>query len=419
MITLASREASEVKVCTYPKVVRTGLCFLAAVFLFAVARPTLAQDKADVTTLNDRAIELSKNGMLGKAIEIWVDLLEITDAEYAYRWVFHKNIGRNFQKLSKLSRAWWHFTQARKLAPAKSAGKLEKRIAGLENTLAEEGYQRVEVKANRLGEFLPVDDELPNWYPLPATWWFKPGYAEFKVRSGDGQSVAQREAILAETTRLVAQVPVPREMGRLVIVASPPAAEIRVDDRLLGVGRVETEVEEGDHILSVTLAGYVPFTGSVGVLGDGTEEKSVVLVRVPELNSGQSSFHRWHWLALGSSVALIGGGCGTYWGWGESAAADQRTAHLAWVTAQTEKGQAPSEAEKDADWNKRVDDNVLPAEITSYILWGVGGAGLVATAVWMGVDALGSKDVKEVARLPLIAPLSVSGGQGLVLQISF
>jgi len=392
---------------------------LAWALLLVFADSAMGQEKADVGTLNDRAIKLSKEGMLGKAIEIWVELLEVTEAEYAYRWVFHKNVGRNFQKLGKLPRAWWHLAQAKKLAPEKGARKLAKRITRLEEALVADGYRRVTVTANRLGAIMPIEDELANWYPLPGIWWFKPGYVQFKVRSADGHVTTQSEAITADTDEVRAQVPAPVARGRLIVVASPPAAEIRVDGKLLGVGRVEIDVDEGDHKLAVTLSGYEPFIGTIGVLGSETEEEAVVLNRLPDLGTGQSSFHKWHWIALGSSLALVGAGCGTYWGWGQGAMDDQRNAHLAWVDALTSQGQAPTEQAKDDDWQRRVDNNVLPAEMTSYVLWGVGGAGLIATAVWMGVSATSPAELEEAARMPLIGPLTAPGSTGLTLQLSF
>ena len=76
-----------------------SLCILAGAFCLLLSGPVFSQPKADVTALNDRAIELSRNGMLGKAIEIWVELLEVTEAEYAYRWVFHKKLLRRLWKM--------------------------------------------------------------------------------------------------------------------------------------------------------------------------------------------------------------------------------------------------------------------------------------------------------------------------------
>ena len=395
------------------------ICILTSIFCLLLGHPVLCQQKVDITALNDRAIELSKNGMLGKAIEIWVELLEITEAEYAYRWVFHKNIGQNFQKLTKLPRAWWHLTQARKLAPEDGAKKLAKRIARLEDSLTSEGFLRVEVKAARLGEFQPVEDELANWYPLPATWWFKPGEVHLKVRSTGGQEVGQDAVVTPQTKQLTASVPVPLAEGELVVVASPPDAEIRVDDELLGIGRIDVTVAEGDHVLTVSHSGYVTYRGSFGIIGNGTEERSVVLLREADASTTRSSLHKWHWVALGSSLAVIGAGCGTYWGWAGSATADQRTAHLDWIAAQVNSGQPPTEADKDTDWENRLHNNVLPAEITSYILWGDGGAGLIASTVWMAVSATGTGEAQAARHLPTLAPMSVSGGSGLMLQLQF
>jgi hypothetical protein len=394
--------------------------FVATCLLTTLACPVLGQEKAGVGTLNDRAIKLSKEGMLGKAIEIWVGLLDTTEAEYAYRWVFHKNVGRNFQKLGKLPRAWWHLAQAKKLAPEAGAAKLGKRIAKLQKKLTEAGYRRITVSANRLGAFMPIDDELANWYPLPGIWWFKPGYAQFKVRSADGLMATQSETLAVDTDQIRAKMPAPVAMGRLVVVASPANSEIRVDGKLLGVGRIEANLPEGDHQVAVTQAGYQPFNGSVGVLGDETEEKAIVLSRIPDIDGAATSLHKWHWIALGSSIALVGAGCGTYWGWGGSAAAGERTAHLKWIDDwTTQVGQPPSEATKDSDWQIRVDESIRPAEITSYVLWGMGGAGLVATAIWILTDIGGAANGETAGTPPLFAPMISADGKGLTLQFSF
>ena len=387
-----------------------------------------AEEQDTIATKNDRAIELSKKGMLGKAIEIWFELLDIAGPEYAFRWVFHKNVGRNFQKLEKNQRAWWHLSKAVDLAPEKEKDKLQKRLDKLELKLISGDYIRIKLVASRFGQFLPVDDELARWYPLPTVFWLKPGRLNIRVRATkEGEGSPQKYLLKPAARSLHVTVPMPSEKGHLVVVCDQPTAEIRLNDKLLGIGRIETQADEGDHTVTVFLRGYITHVAKVGVVSGETEELSVLLKPdESETGGGQkagSGVKTWELAVFFSSLAVVGAGFGTYYGWAGSELNDQETAHSQWVNTLSVAGSPATEAEKNADWKRRLDKHVVPAEVTSYVLWGLGGAGLALSTVVMIVDGTSSttSEISETSKvLPILSPAVFSGGgNGIRVQFTF
>jgi len=275
--------------------------------------------------MNDQAIELSRAGKLGEAIGIWFDLLDDTSAEYPHRWVFHKNVGRNFQKLGALDRAWWHLDKSRQSSDGENDEQVHRWINELEAGLTRDGWKKVHVTGTAAGEFAPQSDDLRRWYPLPTDWWFKPGRQRLSVRVAPEHEGAAELVLDPETTQVTLEMPKHEE----VVVVQP----------IVPAPAVVTQETRG------------------------------------------STAGPWVWAALATGGALLGAGAGTYWGWGSLALSDAEAAHKDWVADETALGHPPTEAEKDADWDSRLDSAVAPAEVTSYVLWGLGGATLAAGAV--------------------------------------
>ncbi len=155
-----------------------------ALLSVCLAAPPLvrAQSEAappDPARLNEQAIELSRQGELAEAIEIWWSILESQGSEYKHAAVVHRNIGRNYQKLEQWPEAWYHLDRCVTLAPA-DARCVEWRAA-VEGRLSG-AYVKAQLRTDvtscgvLLGEM-----ERERVYAAPVDWWFKPGVHRLTV----------------------------------------------------------------------------------------------------------------------------------------------------------------------------------------------------------------------------------------------
>ena len=406
-----------------------------AMLLIGTAMVSRAETKLDVAAENNRAIELSKAGKLGDAIKIWFRLLDGTPASYEHRWVFHKNVGRNFQKLSSLPQAWWHLSRCLKLA-TKTQKKPTQWRDEVAQALKADGYVRVTLSAGpSIFEVRPVTGEYGNWYQGPTTWWFKPGNVKLPIRLKDGTTIEKDIFVPDETASIIIELPRPAETGLLILEVKQASAEIFLGGNSVGFGRAELKVEEGDHHIEVKLDGFETWSKKVGILMDDRIVENVVLLPKTAGNDkpdpsigttrpkdkGKPRIATWKWVILGSSVVLIGAGAGTYWGWAASELEDAESAHETWIAEQTKAGNAPDGAAKDADWDDRYSSNVLAPEVISYVLWGLGGAGAIASVVLIIHEASTSKSTAKSSTLGHfnMAPTYHPGGGGFSLDFTF
>ena len=68
-------------------------------------------------------------------------------------------------------------------------------------------------------------------------------------------------------------------------------------------------------------------------------------------------------------------------------------------------------------YNKAYQDQVRPKEIASYVLYGVGGAAVVAGVVTWFVRKPGRKDTKSTVFS--VSPLPLPGGTGALMTLEF
>ncbi len=370
---------------------------------------------------NARAIELSKADKLLEAIDIWLGLIAEVDAAFAHRWVFHKNVGRNFQKLGRYPEAWVHLAEAVRLHPKQG---VEATWLAEVEALLQRGHRKVRLSADRLGSEARLGSgDQAAWRALPTEWWFPPGAHVVTVRalSTPETDVAMTVEEATDQVRLV----FPR-VGQLRVEAQPREAAIFLDGARVGDGDVRMEVPTGPHAVKVFCEGFHPHAEDVEVQAGlitaievnlqpvAIEPPPTVTERPPV---GVGPGRAWKWVLWGSAVAVAAGGGGTY-AYALSAADDQRSAHNRWVEKEYGLGgavPAGSEAAVEADWDRRLDDEVAPWEVTSYALWGTAGAlAVTGTVVWLLEDD--SAPGEQVFRLlPLMGP----GNQGVSAQWTF
>jgi hypothetical protein len=127
----------------------------------------------DPAALNQQAIDLSREGELAEAIDIWWAILDTQGPSYKYASVVHRNIGRNHQKLEQWAESWYHFERC--LEYLSTDEKCAQWKQEVEARLAD-GYVRVAVTVEPASCLVVPDaTERQRAYRAPLQWWFPVG----------------------------------------------------------------------------------------------------------------------------------------------------------------------------------------------------------------------------------------------------
>lgn len=397
---------------------RVGL--LTIVLLLTLVCPVWAQDGPDVVARNKEAISLSQEGKLEEAIFVWLDLIDRTGRSYAHRWVFHKNVGRNYQKLDMLPEASWHLQRSLKLRgePDEKASEWSKEVErGLSRKHAR---LRVYVQGEQ-GEVKVGTGKHARWLKAPFFWWFTLGEQVVEIRS---RGVAPTKV----TFRVVSEIEVvdlkPPTHGTLVVEVTPATAVISVGGSPVQKGTTELRLLAGRHELSAAAAGHEAVTETVTVTAGTTQTWSVELpvkVVIPEkpLPVPEKPATWWKWALLGGGGAMVVAG-GVTFAMSAARLDDQRKGHLDWRIAEGLTGDLSSDESREvgADWDRRLADEVEPLQYTSYALWGAGSAAIIVASVFLYPDLFGGGDGSETSQVVLI-PLLTQTSAGVGFEMTF
>jgi len=104
------------------------------------------------------------------------------------------------------------------------------------------------------------------------------------------------------TVAIEVSLDIEKHEGTVAIDTGVPDAQIKLDDKVVGVGRFTGVIPSGGHRVSVSADGYKPYDSDVTVLDNQTRSVSIQL----EKNS-----KTWLWLT-GGAVVLAGAGIGAY-----------------------------------------------------------------------------------------------------------
>ena len=168
-------------------------------------------------------------------------------------------------------------------------------------------------------------------------------------------------------------------LGSLLIEATPTGAAVWLDDEPLGTAPIRPQrVLAGTHRVRVEMAGYETETEVVKVVPGAA---TTVALRLEQSRSGPD-YSPWTWVTLGSGLALVAGG-GLAYGLGE---ADHEE-----VVGTSGYGQAAGGVVADRSYDSARDlvESGDEKKIAGYVLWGVGGAALVASTVLFVLEEVG------------------------------
>ena len=332
----------------------TGVWLLLSLPAAAPGQPR----QPDSGALNEQAIALSKGGAYAEAIEVWWRILEREVPGYSHAAVIHRNIGRNYQKLDALPEARWHLNEAVRSTDKPHPKALEW-LAAVDAALAGEHLEVVIDVEGRDGEVLVEEGGKLRAYPEPLTWWFRPGDYKLSVRARDGALRQHNLRIAPGRTRYL-----------------------------------------------------LPARAAVKVPPKDPPDDPPPIVEPPPPSSRWARVPAWKWALLGVGAAAVIGGGVTY------GVADARLSDLRTDFRRDHPSGSRTPASRpsiEAAWDDAVASDVQPLEVSSYVLWGVGGAAVVTGAVLVSLELLG--DEPPAPGIPTLAP--AAAGQGLLLNWTF
>ena len=345
---------------------RYHLCWIITVLYMTLAGTAVGQPKPTPEDRFNHAVELAKAGDYQEAVEICHEVIERLPASKQSR--VHKLLGYAYKKLDMLPNAWHYLTRYLAGKEDTTAGAW---LRDVEASLAKTGHVKVSFSCRPEGLLLHIPASKPGVASHSAfrilhsafVWWFVPGKHTVKATAADHK---------------------------------PRTVEIDVRER-------------GDSgMREIRLA---------RIVADSTISPSGLLV--DPLPGDHSAIHIPHsafkrpsralkWTLLGSGLALGVTG-GIFHGLGFSKNEDLHSKYL-------DSGDYPIAADAKSAYDKAYQDQVRPKEMTSYVLYGIGGAAIVAGVVtWLVSEPVGNEKSTAFS----ISPLPLQGGTGALMSFGF
>lgn len=407
--------------------------FVACLFV-APSGAKAADGDRDIKNRNKLALKAASNGKFKEAASIWEDLLD--EVPKATALGIRANLAVAYRELGQLPSAWHHLTWY-----LKNSGKTD-RTAGkelqlLEKDLAEAGFVRTAVACEPSDATVHLGKTTrAKKFPCPLAWWIKPGKLWVTVAAKGYETrtveldVRKRGDQTAHNVRLSK---VAASKGELVVDGKGRAIQVFLDGALEGTVPFRRKLNPGDYELMVGKPGKMPWKKKITIVAGKTlVERPPLAQPVPEptkvvepdptklpgktiteTESVERSSRAWKWALLGSGVAVVaGGGVMSYLA--ADAYNEAKTKYMVPYNALTP-------AEKDvqyfgirADFEDDVAANVQPKLVSSYIMYGIGGAAAAAGVALLAWDVIS----EEPAAVSLVPTLDSNHG-GFALSYSF
>jgi len=340
-----------------------------AVVLTAVAGwsgRAVAQGEDPKTAL-ERGVELARQEKFDEAIGIWLSVLDKLDPED--RAAAERKLGLAFKRTGRLPEAWHYLSVY-----------LDSSFGAGDETAA--GWLQ-EVEASLKQTHVKVTFSCaPEWLTLhiPAS---KPG-------------VASQSAIRNPKSAIVWWF----EPGKHTVQAEAPGYEARSVEVYVGAGGGTAQRE-------IALVAVVPVKETGGGSEEGGGSGGGIEVSKPAEREKPSRVAEW--TLIGSGLAMGAAGA-IFHGLGYS-----RNEELDAEYSDDSKHPYGPDAKKQYD--AAFDDEVRPKEIAAYVLYGVGGAALLAGIITYAVRSPG-KAGKDGSALT-VTPMGLPGGAGALMMFEF
>ena len=317
----------------------------------------------------DRAVELATGDEYAKAVAVCHEIIEALPAKE--RSKVHKLLGYSYKKLEMLPEAWHHLTRY-----LESSGK-EDTAAGAWLEEVEAALKQGHVKVSFSCDPPTTTITLPSsalstpgattspptlLKPIacPAMWWLSP--------------------------------------GKHKVAADAPEYEPRMVE-------VDVRVRGDSGVREIRLEAIDPIRATGGGESHAGETSTTVLQPAAPKRPTRAL----EWTLLGSGLALGVTGA-IFHGLGYSKNESLHSKYL-------DSSDYPVAGDAKSLYDKAYQDQVRPKEITAYVLYGVGGAAVLAGVVTWFIPKSGNKSSKDSALT--FVPLALPGGTGALMTLEF
>jgi hypothetical protein len=381
MIFRSSRSSSNQKgdddACIEKKVGRIGgmkrpitfvlVCTLA---LSSLCGNVWSQEQKSPDQLFQQGVDLAIQKHYQQAIDIWLPLLHKANDESKPKIL--KATALAYKKLHKLPEAWHHFSHYLRIGAGKDA-KAARWLKGVEEELAKE-HEKVVFSCTPDGVTLgikrsqePGSDSAISpprlQFSCPLTWWFRPGKHGIQ---------AQKEGF------------------------EPQLVEIDV-------------LELGDQgARNIKLLAIAPMAVPLGPATAGQEPvPPTTSITSPAVRESGSRVMEWVLTGTGAALVATGGALQLLANSKNEELHDQYMDKTIYPDGVVAKGLY------DVDY----EDQIKPRRTTAFVLYGVGGAAMVAGVVLLAMDKGSEASKAEAPRT--LTPTVLKGGIGALMSVEF
>ena len=405
------------------------------VALLSPAITSAGEPKSDVKGRNKLALKAAASGKFDEAVLIWEGLLGEVSVKTALG--VRANLAVAYRELGDLPSAWYNLTWYLKHSKNKDLTAGEE-LQLLEKDLTGAGFVRIAIACEPAKSVIYLGKvEHGKPYDCPLAWWMTPGKTWVTVSSKGYQTksaeldIRERGDDTAHHIRLTEIAP---RSGELVVDGKGRAIQVFLDGALEGSVPFRRKLKPGDYELMVGKPGQMPWKKKVTIVagvtlverpplaqpqpeptkvveGDSTSfpDKTIAETR-PAIEKGSKA---WKWALLGSGVAMIGGG-GVMSYLAAGAYDDARKEHMLPYYELSAAEQKLEYNGMRADFEDDVNANVQPKLVSSYVMYGIGGAAAAAGAALLAWDMV-SDDPSQVSLVP-----TLNGNHGgFALSLSF
>jgi tetratricopeptide (TPR) repeat protein len=385
-----------------------------------------AQGKDPIALFNE-ASDLADKGQYEEAIAIW---LMVADAiPEKYRPVVQVNLGLAYKKLGKHPQAYHHLS--RYLAAKPGDPDASGWLAEIKGLLAKT-HVLCHVKCTPADARVFVQGESKDGYACPLDWWFEPGRRLVRAEKEGFEQKLEVVEVPAGKGELDVQVVLAatEQWGYLEVHGEGKSIQVFLDGMLEGKVPFRRKLKPGSYELMVGRPGELPWKKRVTVnVGETLVEKPDIAA--PEEKPPQETLAT----QLGTPVHVAAkaenrAGAGPWWKWtlvGAGAVAAATGGALGYLAMERNEQlkrdfpdgtpESPAPIQHRELYDQAYDDEVRPKIISSYALYGVGGAMAVAGGILLLVGE-GEQEPAANDRFGL-TPALLPDGAAMTFSISW
>ena len=435
---------------------RLIVALICATTMFA-GPPAMGREKKrslkELANLDEQAFQAAGKKKFEAAARIWLDIFpEMGSGE---QQKIRANLALAFRKLNRLPEAWHFLTRYLKNADTEDR-KAGKTLQKVEDKL-KETHVKMALACEPEGAILELGGAAHKLLPshtCPLTWWFKPGKHTIKVSAAGHESrnvelnVLKRGGQAGHTVRLKKKAD---EIGTLVVQGDKRGYQVFLNGSLEGLVPFNRKLKVGDYDLMVGKPGKLPWKTKITIEAgkthtekpliaqkevavvkpvDGTDktdgkepgkEPTGTIVKPAEV-AEKTDILPWALIGAGGALAITGGVL-NYLAVQDALDLDNKYTKPLKEYQQTAEYKSLGyeaalfkHAEYHDPWQNGMDTEVMPKQISAYVLYGLGAA---AATTGLVLFFRGSGDGDSARADVKLFPMPLPAGAGMSIQFNY